>query len=754
MTDGRTRIIDGLIFLSVVVPVLAFAVVSHIDRRDTLADTEHRLLSNLDTLHESAEKAFLAQRLLVATVAERAHGLDDAAVRADEAELFAFVNRLRGYANSGLAVAILSADGSPLVHSEAFPAPRHVSRADREYFVRHRDDGVELHITEPVRSRQSGTDAIGITMRRSDPSGGFAGVIVSALPVSYFIDFWSKTSPGHGSTVLVRADGRVLARNPAVDVVAGVTLEPDTPLMEAIRAGAERTALLGVSPFDGDKRLYAFRSISGFPIHIGHSVTVSSALAPWVERTLILAAYTAMTVAAMVFLLLMARRQTVRLADAHARAQALNRELEGRVAARTADLERVNAELERRVEERTAQLAQAQKMEAIGHLTGGVAHDFNNVLQSLGSCLFVLDRHVPDGTPRALFDAALRSIERGAGLTQSLLAFARRQTLAPRPTELKTLLERMRPLLERTLGGMIEIRIDAPSGLAALVDPLQLESALLNLSINARDAMPAGGRLTFAVFGHMVEPSCEPGRSPAPTPAGAAPALAPGSYVAVRVADTGTGMDAATLARVFEPFFTTKGRSGTGMGSGLGLSMVHGMAAQSGGGVAIASAPGQGATVTLYLPRAEPAAEPSTAAAAAGAAAAGRGDGRTILLVDDDALVRVGVKAMLEGLGWRVHAVAAGTDALDALRRGMMVDAVITDYAMPGMNGDELAREAVRLRPALPVVVVTGYADGAPDLEHATVLRKPFRSDDLAACLGSIVERTSAVRLRRGGAVS
>jgi signal transduction histidine kinase/CheY-like chemotaxis protein len=412
---------------------------------------------------------------------------------------------------------------------------------------------------------------------------------------------------------------------------------------------------------------------------------------------------------------------TVTLIDITARRQA------------EAMLAALNETLEARVEERTAQLIQAQKMEVMGQLTGGVAHDFNNVLQGIASCIAVLEPHIPEGKLRTLFDAAQQCIERGARLTQSLLAFARRQTLAPEPTELAGMLDSMRPLLERTLGGLIRIGIEVAPGTApALVDRAQLESAILNLVINARDALPAGGQLTLCAANVVVTQAVGPGR---------AMDLKPGEYVKVSVGDTGTGMSPATLARVFEPFFTTKE---FGKGSGLGLSMVHGMMAQSGGGVSIASEVGKGTTVSLYLPRAAPA----VSAALPPSANVMRADGKIVLLVDDDALVRLGIEAVLSSLGYHVLAAAHGAAALDILRNGGAVDAMVTDYAMPGMNGAVLMDEAHRLIPGLPVLLITGYADKPDGFENIAYLQKPFGSNDLAAHLNALIRGSQPERGR------
>ncbi|HYF88692.1 PAS domain-containing protein [Azospirillum sp.] len=388
-------------------------------------------------------------------------------------------------------------------------------------------------------------------------------------------------------------------------------------------------------------------------------------------------------------------------------------------------LERSREELERLVQERTIQLVQAQKMEIVGQLSGGMAHDFNNLLQGIGGCLAVLDRFVPDGSPRRLFTAAEEAITRGAQLTHSMLAFARRQMLTPKPTRLLSLVESMQPLLERTLGGLIHFDIDVPADTApVMVDPAQLESAILNLAINARDAMPQGGVLTLHTDNVVIRRQGEAGR-PAE--------LVPGEYVAITLADTGTGMDEPTLARAFEPFFTTKE---VGRGSGLGLSMVYGMVAQSGGGVTMASEAGKGTSVTIYIPRAvdvettAPAPAPETMPASR----------KVVLLADDDHLVRTGASAVLEMLGYNVLAAASGVEALQVLQDAEAVDVLITDYAMPGMSGVALIQETRRLTPELPVLLITGYADKPDGIEHCAVLHKPFRPQALAEQLATLLK--------------
>jgi len=403
--------------------------------------------------------------------------------------------------------------------------------------------------------------------------------------------------------------------------------------------------------------------------------------------------------------------------------EVLNGELERRVEQRTAELARANEELERRVEERTrereaalAQIHEMQKLESLGQLTGGVAHDFNNLLTVVLGNLSLLRKRVPD-EPRItrLIEGALQSAERGATLTKRMLAFARRQELKPETVDLPKLVEGMAEMLRRSLGPAIQIGTEFRPDLAPIrVDPNQFELALLNLALNARDAMPLGGHLAIAAAG-------------AAAGAGAPQELAAGRYICVSVTDTGTGMDAAVLQRATEPFFTTKG---VGKGTGLGLSMVHGLVAQSEGAMRIASRPGEGTRVELWLPAAErvAAAEPAPAMAFAGTARACR-----VLLVDDDALIRVSTADLLEDLGHVVIEAASGAVALEVLRAGAQVDLVITDQAMPGMTGTELARQIIRHWPELPILLATGYAELPPGQDLGLPrLAKPYLQEHLA----------------------
>jgi signal transduction histidine kinase/CheY-like chemotaxis protein len=371
-----------------------------------------------------------------------------------------------------------------------------------------------------------------------------------------------------------------------------------------------------------------------------------------------------------------------------------------------------------------AALRQAQKFEAVGHLTGGIAHDFNNLLTVVIGNLVLARNQAGDPGLVRLLDGALQSAERGVSLIQRLLGFARRQRLDPRPVDLRVLFVGVEPLLRQTLGEEIDLSIAADTELLpAHVDANQLELAILNLAINARDAMAAGGRLRVGLENRDTDEA-------------APPELKPGRYPVMSIADTGTGMDEATLARAFDPFFTTKG---AGAGSGLGLPMVQGFAVQSGGAVAIRSRPGAGTTVELWLP-------PADAPPAAVADARARHDlemprgTASILLCDDDAEVREFIGEFLASAGHRVHVANDGGTALSLLERCAEIELLVADYAMPGINGLETIRQARERRPGLKSLLITGYAGAVPGNETGIpLLRKPFAPAELARRVAEIV---------------
>ena len=423
----------------------------------------------------------------------------------------------------------------------------------------------------------------------------------------------------------------------------------------------------------------------------------------------------------------------------------LNETLEDRVAERTEELAASNRQLVGQIEERervAGTLRQMQRLEAVGQLTSGVAHDFNNLLTVILGNLGFLRRGV-SGMPneeklvRRLGFMELAA-ERGAKLTAQLLAFSRRQRLEPKALDLNASVASLQELLRSTMGGASLIETNLSEDLwTAFVDPTQIELVILNLALNARDAMEMGGTLRVTTGNATVR---EPARRPEEPD--------PGEYVLVAIRDTGQGMSEEVRAKVFEPFFTTKG---VGKGTGLGLSQVLGFAKQSGGGVRVDSSPGEGTSVSVYLPRAHAVVrqEPSVSADVASGA---QSPGATVLLVDDDDGVREVTASLLRDKGFTVMEAGSGGAGLDLLDRAPGIDLLLVDFAMPGMNGAEVAEEAQRRRPGLPTLFVTGYADleAVRSIGGDRIVAKPFLPERLFRAIETVL----AARPDRNRAVS
>src|SRR2546421_3075940 len=382
-----------------------------------------------------------------------------------------------------------------------------------------------------------------------------------------------------------------------------------------------------------------------------------------------------------------------------------------------------------------AQFRQAQKMEAVGRLAGGIAHDFNNLLTAiLGSADLLLDTLAPDAPEREDLEDIRKAAKRAADLTRQLLAFSRQQVLAPQVLDVNELVANMEKLLRRLIGEDVELRTALASGLGAVkADPGQLEQVIVNLAVNARDAMPQGGRLTIETGNVELDQAYAEQHFPAQ----------PGPYVLLAVSDTGTGMDAATLSRIFEPFFTTKEK---GKGTGLGLATVYGVVKQSGGYIWVYSEPGQGTSFKVYLPRVAEAPEPARPDVAAAAPLRGS---ETVLLVEDDEMVRNLTRRMLAGRGYTVLTASRGEDAMGVVERHAgSIDLLVTDVVMPGMSGRALAQRLLAMRPGLKVLYLSGYTDDAI-VHHGMLepgvafLQKPFSADVLARKVREVLAGSS-----------
>ncbi len=543
------------------------------------------------------------------------------------------------------------------------------------------------------------------------PGGGLRGVAIAWLNMTAFEGYFRAASlADDGVVFLHRRDGVALARYPHLETVIGQNFG-DTPLFRETLARGPAGTLQTENPADGTPRIVAARELRMYPLVVLVSSGEGPAMAAWRSSMKVFGlalAMTAVVVGALLAVLGQKAGDVDRLVAGYRTAK------DAAVAA--------NDRLLGQIEERTraeAALRHAQRIEVMGQLTGSVAHDFNNLLTVLLGNLDLLE--MDSGlTARAQerITAMRGAAERGEMLTGQLLAFSRRQQLKPERVELGAAVTSLADLMRSAVGSRVRVEIEPGMGLpAALVDPHQLELMLFNLIINARDAMPDGGVLNVTTAAARLDEPATPDEPPA------------GDYVVLRVRDSGQGMPPDVLARALEPFFTTKG---VGTGSGLGLSQVYGVARQSGGGVRIESTLGRGTTVSVYLPVArggEQARQPDSYEA-------DLTRGSRVLLVDDDAPVRTTTALILADLGFSVTEAADSSAALDLLQDGADIDVMVTDIAMPGIPGAELAQRVALLRPNMPVVFLSGHADSGILTRSGAgprrLVRKPFRPAELA----------------------
>ena len=548
-----------------------------------------------------------------------------------------------------------------------------------------------------------------LTRGITGPDGRVTGIGAAYLNLAYFEDFYRAVELSeNGSIILLLRDGTVLARFPHVDAAIGTSFA-DTPPFRDVLSHEIAGTLLMESPIDGSIRVTAIRALPAIPLAVMASVEQGKLLAGWRRQAWALAIVAICATLTIVGLLLLLARRSRQVEHEHQQT------------------------LEQMAERERAEVAlqQAQRIEAVGQLTGGVAHDFNNLLTVLiGNIDLIQSAGSLEPRTNERLAAMRAAASRGATLTGHLLAFARRQPLLPRAVDLNVVVTGMQDLLQSALGRHVQMQMQLADGLwPALVDSTQIELVILNLAINARDAMPAGGVLTIQTDNRHRGP---PTRAEEP---------AEGDYVMVTVHDMGTGMTPDVLAKAFEPFFTTKG---PGAGSGLGLSQVFGTARQSGGDVQIDSTPGKGTSVSVFLPRAAMAAE-RTAAPQVGMTDA-RPSRAVILIVDDDDAVRATTSDILSGSGYIVRQASGGEAALAVLDGGDWIDLLLTDVVMPGMSGPALASHVRSSRPDLPIVFISGYAEPEEIAGESLgrLVRKPFTTRDLCRQIEDAIDETRA----------
>ena len=599
------------------------------------------------------------------------------------------------------------ADGGRLVNfSRFYPIPP-INVADRDYYQALKAAPSDRpFISVPVENRGTGTYTLYVARRFDDKAGHFIGLVLGAINLGYFEDLYRSLELGPGAGVsLWRGDGTLLARYPSIGSVGKIfPLKSFTETLINADSGVYHVE----NSIDGQRRIVATRRLRDYPMVVNVTRTIDQVLADWRHFSMIIAAAGVLCMLATALV----ARTLLRQFNAFER---LNLALS----------EKAEAVLAR--EKAESELLQVQKLEAVGKLTTGIAHDFNNLLTTIVGNLSLLQQDADDARSRQRIAAIDKAVDRASTLTGQLLAFSRKQHLFPEAVDLNSLVRDMREMLQSSLGGKmrLELRL-GPDLWHARVDRVQIELVLLNLAINARDAMPGGGLLTITTGNVSMGPPAVPSDPPA------------GDHVFVAVADTGTGMSESVLARAFDPFFTTKP---VGQGTGLGLSQVHGTVHQSGGGIRIETALGRGTVVTLYLPAIlEPVLMPAPAVLQPEPAEAAEAPAR-VLVVDDDGPVRQALAEMLEGLGHPVVQAESGAGALEILGDDPAIDLVVMDFAMPEMNGAQAAAQARALRPGLPILFVTGYAEVETLEGERSILQKPFRRHELEAKLHTALGR-------------
>ena len=700
--DAALRSLKLMLVASVALPTLLFCYAGWTTYQATHELADERIERALDIAAEQALRVFQSISVTFDSVEQITRGRADRSIKLNEAELSErlrqFVDALPGIGS----IWILDANQDALVSSLFFPIPPAFNAPERAHLKAQLAPDANLHVGEVIRIELTGRLIFPVSKWRFDSSGTFSGVTeISVSPQAFERFYGQLASRSSASFTLFRQDGAVLARYP-VPAVTGLKLDASSGFGQMIARNPDGGRYTAISGIDHVERRVALRKLPGFPLYVSSSLETRDIVGGWLRY---MAGHLIFGIPATLFLvvlILLAMRRTSALYAEAARREALE-----------------------------ASLRQSQKMEAVGQLTGGVAHDFNNLLTViLGNLQMALRQHA-EGKVQRLLSNAYQAAERAAELTKRLLAFSRNQPLDPRPIDANRLVAGMSDLLDRTLGETIAGETGRSAGLwPTEADAPQLEAAILNLAINARDAMPDGGKVTIETANVFLDEFyCR-----------SAEGVKPGQYVMISVSDTGSGMAPEVIDKAFDPFFTTKS---AGAGTGLGLSQVYGFIRQSGGHVRIYSEVGEGTTVKLYLPRSFARENPRASSKAADETP--RGKQETVLVVEDDPDVRAYVVETLEGLDYRVRGAANAEEALRILDDPVPVDLLLTDVVMPGMNGRNLAEAALLRHPGLKVLYMTGYSRNA--IVHqgrldagVSLMQKPFSQNVLASRVRTMLE--------------
>ena len=713
LSTSRRRTLDRLravVVLALVLPALGYVAAVVYLYRDAFAQARLGLDRATRIAQEHALKLFDTNEMLLQRMLDLVGSSDDAQLLTHAAELHESLKRMSAGLPQVQGLYVNGADARLVASDRIYPPPRDISYADREWFQAHRDGRVPVFVTEQLSSRTTHEPFFDMSRRRQLPGGRFAGAVNVSLRPAYLTDFWRELTaaePGQRISV-VREDGRLVALWRSDEASAALPAPmADAPLIAQLAAGRTSGVADGRSPMDGSDRMRVFRKLGRYPLYVVASFDDATVVAEWRRKAGLLAVLVFAASGGLAWLAWLSMLRTRDELDA---------------------LGRLDEERSQRQRIEIA-LLQSQKLEAMGRLTGGVAHDFNNLLMVISSNLHLHRRLRPEVADSKQLAAIGRAVGAGAQLTRQLLAFARKQALLPERLLLQERLPALMDLLRPLLGSSIELACSvAPDTQAIEVDAAELELALINLAVNARDAMQGAGRMAFSADNITLDEGASDGESGVAT-----------DYVVIDAIDSGPGIAAAIAERAFEPFFTTKA---VGQGTGLGLSQVKALCQSAGGSARIENAVGGGARVRLLF---RPCAAPQATAQPESNPARQDLDCH-VLLVEDNVAVAQATQELLQAMGCRVTRVASGRAALSHIESGAeKVDIVLSDIEMPGdLDGIALATLLTRHPSALPVLLLTGYAGRLEQAVKAQfeVLPKPCSPELLADAIGKALARS------------
>jgi two-component system NtrC family sensor kinase len=701
------RLVRLAMAASIMFPCLLFAYASWLDYRRTTELAEERIARSLDVEQEQAVNAFELVNLTLDEATDLVVGMSAADIAAKEEQLHGLFKKLADAVTPVQSIWVYDKDGHALVTSTIHPPPQSQNYSDRDYFIAQQNPDSGIYYGQVYESRFNGQPFFGVSKRLTH-NGVFVGVLEASVLPSTFIQFFSKMAYSGGlQYALIREDGTILARYPAPPGKLG-RLDEHTGFHRTIAQNPAGGFYTATSPIDNIDRRFGVRRLGTAPLFFSAGIATSAIREEWIGG---MSMHLIFGIPATLVLFM-----TLAI-----------------VLQRTKDL---YSEMDRRTVAEES-LRQSQKLEAVGQLTGGVAHDFNNLLTiimgNLEGAQRQLETWVEGGQVnlQRRVENAMQGAQRAAALTKRLLAFSRQQPLSPQPVDVNRLLNGLGDFLKRSLGEEISLEIIGAAGVWFVeADSAQLESAILNLAINARDAMPGGGKLTIEASNSFLDAAyCRQHGD-----------IGPGQYVQISVTDSGSGMTKEIADRVFEPFFTTKE---AGQGTGLGLSQVYGFVKQSGGHIKIYSEVNEGTTVKIYLRRLVghlPSEQETPMELSRGR------PGECILVVEDDPDVRTYVVEALRDLEYNILEAAGGETALALIRQyDGNIDLLLTDVVMPEMNGRKLADEAKRRQPKLKVLFMTGYSRNA--IVHqgrldpgVNLIQKPLTHDQLANTVRKVLD--------------